>query len=113
MSEVSEKKALLYLTEGKVQVLEHDDASCLITVQGSDKEPYNVIYGNAVWHCTCPARKALCAHVIAAKLISPLRTEAKGLAPVANPLMDELLSDLKPLEADPVHVDLGFLDELG
>lgn len=94
MSEASEKKAHEYLTTGKVRVLEHDDSSALITVQGSAKEPYNVIFGNATWHCSCPARKPLCAHVIAAKLISPLRKEAKGLNPDKDPEIDAVLGDL-------------------
>lgn len=113
MSEASEKKAHQYLTGGKVRVIEHDDSSCLITVQGSGKEPYSVIFGNATWHCSCPARKPLCAHVIAAKLISPLRTEVKGLAPLKDPEIDDLLGDLEAAKKSQAeHADLDFLDGL-
>lgn len=94
MSEASEKKALEYLVSGKVKVLEHDAYSALITVQGSDTGPYNVIFGNATWVCSCPARKPLCAHVVAAKLISPLRIEVKGFAPNKNPAVDAILADM-------------------
>lgn len=91
MSEASAEKANGYLVAGKVKVIEADAASATIEVTGSGKEPYTVIFGNAVWHCNCPARKPLCAHVIAAKLVSPLRNEKKGLAPLADPEIDALL----------------------
>lgn len=110
MSEASEVKAREYLTSGKVKVLEHDAKSCVMVVQGSGKEPYNIIFGNATWHCDCPARKPLCAHVIAAKLISPLRTEVKGLAPLKDPAIDEILGELKSTKAE--HADLDFLEGL-
>jgi uncharacterized Zn finger protein len=93
VSEASEQKAIEYLTTGKVQVLEVGEAHALITVQGSAQEPYNVHFGNATWYCGCPARKPECAHVIAAKLICPLRSERStskiGTVSVAE--LDQLL----------------------
>lgn len=95
MSEAVEKKALDYLTSGKVKVLRHSAFSAEIEVQGSDPVPYTVLFANATWACSCPARKPLCAHVLAAKLISPLRTETGGFAPKPVAGLDALLSGVK------------------
>lgn len=93
MSEASVKKAHEYLTGGLVKVLEADANSALIIVQGSADSPYNVHFNNSTWYCGCPARKTECAHVIAAKLVSPLRTEksTSKLGSTSLAELDELL----------------------
>lgn len=80
MSEASEVKAHQYLVEGRVQVMAANDISAWVEVQGSDKDPYVVRFGSeAGWWCDCPARKPLCAHVVAAKLVSPLRVKVDSI----------------------------------
>lgn len=81
MSEASQEKAHRYLLDGRVRVIEHSEGSALVEVQGTDSDPYVVRFsslgsddaGRGVWHCTCPSRKSLCAHVIAVKLVSAHR----------------------------------------
>lgn len=71
-------KANSYLTGGKIQVVKHNAELAILTAQGS--EQYVIAFGPAGWNCTCPARLE-CAHIVAAKLISPLRmSEHIGLA---------------------------------
>lgn len=66
------EKAVKYLSEGKVQVVTHDERSARLTVQGSQPHAYEVEFNNFGWSCDCPAYTD-CAHIEAAKLISPLR----------------------------------------
>lgn len=70
MSAATETKAKKYLADGKVKVRLHGRENALIEVQGSEATPYEVKF-SGVWSCNCPARM-MCAHIIAARLISPL-----------------------------------------
>jgi len=94
MSEGSEVKARTYLTDGKVKVLSCNAKTAVIEVSGSDSTPY-VVQFNGVWACDCPARKPLCAHVIAAQLVTVLRAE-----PTVSLTSDLSLDDLVSMSAD-------------
>ena len=70
-----EEKAHAYLLAGKVKVIDHSlqRGTAEIEVYGSAEDPYLVRFGGVgLWHCDCPAKIENCAHLIAAKLISPL-----------------------------------------
>lgn len=71
----SEEKAHRYLTEGRVKVVAVDASHTHLEVQGTDL--YEVTF-RAGWVCNCPARKPMCAHVIAAQLICPHREPRGG-----------------------------------
>src|SRR4051812_41154597 len=79
MSQASADKAHRYLIEGRVQVMSADDETAWVEVHGSDSEPYVVRFAKGVWWCNCPARKPLCAHVVAARLVSPLRAKVDAI----------------------------------
>lgn len=71
MSDSVELKARVYLADGKVKVqMLTGERACLI-VTGSGNHTYSVLFDNG-WACSCPSRN-LCAHIIAAKLITNLR----------------------------------------
>lgn len=94
MSQASEDKALAYLAEGRIKVIQATPTEALIHAHGSGKDPYDVRYQAGIWTCSCPARKPLCAHVIAAHLISPLRDGDSGnLSQNLDPEIDKILAD--------------------
>lgn len=96
MSTNTTKKAHSYLTGGKVQVKAHNSQVAVFHVSGSASKPYTVMFGPTGWECNCPAY-AECAHVVAAKLISPLRyVEPPKLAPTD----DELAHLLRAFEPE-------------
>lgn len=62
-----QKKAVKYLTEGKIDVQAvSPKGPALIEARGS--EVYEVKW-NGGWTCDCPARVLLCAHIVAASLV--------------------------------------------
>lgn len=72
-----QEKAKKYLAGGQVTVTHHTSFSANINVTGSNE--YSVTFDHKGWVCTCPSR-ANCAHIEAAKLISPLRVAKPTLA---------------------------------
>lgn len=87
-------KAITYLTEGRLKVQTHDTTHARILARGSDSRPYTITFDQAGWACDCPAQISDCAHVLAAKMISPLRLshtpKLGGTAPRND--LDDLLS---------------------
>lgn len=75
-----------YVLEGKVQVVWHsleNGGTASFRVSGSSPVPYEVVFRDNGWSCDCPAQKPECVHVLAAQLVSPLRsaTDDVVLAP--------------------------------
>jgi hypothetical protein len=71
----TEEKAKRYLVEGRVKVLSVGLGSATIEVQGSQPDPYEVVYFQGTWSCNCEAQVWHCAHVAAAYLVvDPART---------------------------------------
>lgn len=65
-------KANDYITNGRIKVVSHNSEMAVIKAFGSDPAPYTVTFSALGWECNCPAHIE-CAHIVAAKLISPLR----------------------------------------
>lgn len=59
-----EAKAERYLAEGRVKVVELEESSALIEVQGSREKPYRVKWTGEAWVCDCESRIYRCTHVI-------------------------------------------------
>lgn len=98
MSRLSpEQKAVAYLTEGKVKVVDHSltEGRAEVEVYGTAEEPYVVRFAMVSnigsWHCTCPAKSDRCAHLIAVKLISPLHITEWTLTKHAPSVVDDIL----------------------
>jgi uncharacterized Zn finger protein len=86
------EKAVAYLTEGKLSVQTHTATHARILAQGSDSRPYTITFDPSGWVCDCPAHVSECAHILAAKLISPLRQEQHtSLSSSSNPDLDKFL----------------------
>lgn len=64
-SKAVQAKAAKYLLDARVNVVEADDATALISVRGT--EVYEVIF-SGIWTCSCPAQ-TYCAHILAASTI--------------------------------------------
>lgn len=76
MKQTPTTKAHDYLTHGKVAVLVMTGTRARLAVEGHQQ--YLVDFNeNSGWHCSCPATIDDCAHVIAAKLIVPLKVTQK------------------------------------
>jgi hypothetical protein len=89
-------KAIAYLTDGKIKIQEHDVVRARILAYGSDNRPYTITFDSAGWVCDCPAQIAECAHVLAAKLISPLRqTQRITSLCTADEDLDDFLAGFK------------------
>lgn len=65
-----DEKAVRYIEEGRVKVVQVMRSSALVEVQGSEDEPYECTFGGIAWSCTCEARVFRCAHVVAASLVT-------------------------------------------
>ena len=70
MSETREAKALRYLAEGRVTVIEVDPKRSYaeLHVQGSRKKPYKTIWNQGAWQCDCEARVE-CIHIWIGRLL--------------------------------------------
>lgn len=87
-----EAKAHALLTSGKVRCMTQTPTEGLFTVQGSDKDPYEVKYRQGVWWCDCPARVE-CSHLVAVRLVARVEpAETPAFAP--EPELPEYLKDL-------------------
>lgn len=88
-------KAILYLYDEKVKVQWHtlEPPSCYIEVQGSAVKPYIVRFEHNEWTCDCPSQLE-CAHIIASKLVSPLRAVERPQIEGADITLDEFLKAL-------------------
>lgn len=62
-------KAHRYLSEGRVRVVTAGGGMADVLVTGSADAPYAVSLAHGVWSCTCPARVAVCSHIMAAALV--------------------------------------------
>jgi uncharacterized Zn finger protein len=83
------EKADHYLIGGNLQVQAANSEMAIIKVQGSAAKPYTVIF-TADWDCDCPAHVE-CAHIVAAKLISPLRKKEQFSLPNTDEKLTEFL----------------------
>lgn len=72
MTTISDK-AMNYLIEGRVHVVQVDENSGSFEVKGTSDDPYVVVFAGQ-WVCTCPARVPVCAHVVACQTISKFDT---------------------------------------
>lgn len=92
-----EQKAVAYLSEGKVKIIDHSltEGRAEAEVYGSAEEPYTVRFSRVsnigTWHCTCPAKSDRCAHLIAVKLISPLHITEWTLTKHEPSVVDQIL----------------------
>jgi hypothetical protein len=70
--ETIEAKAARYLAEGRLEVLfvAEESARVRASCRGGDGI-YSVTCDRGGWSCSCPARVARCAHVVAAELVAP------------------------------------------
>lgn len=73
-------KAHKYLAEGRVKVREvtRGNPTCLIDVTGSADEPYLVWASDGEFHCSCPSRLPVCAHIAASMLITNMEAKPNG-----------------------------------
>lgn len=102
-SEKVQAKAGEYLLSGRVKVQfcettedgrGHFDAH--VTPAGGG-DPYYVKFNQTGWHCDCPARVQVCAHILACMTITDFAALAGGNKPSSfpvDPSIDELLADL-------------------
>ena len=80
----------MYLTSGWVQVLSANQHEATFEVRG--KETYTTGFSvDSGWHCTCPARKHLCAHVLACMLVYPHEEPERPSLVGNDPEIDALL----------------------
>jgi uncharacterized Zn finger protein len=71
MRESARTKAVRYLSEGRVRILEcHEDDGTLSAEARGNGRLYVVAHDAAGWSCTCPARGENCAHVLACKSVT-------------------------------------------
>lgn len=61
-------KARRYLCEGRVVLHRVDRIRVVASVRG-DGTIHRVAYSRRAWTCTCPARTAACAHLLAVRLV--------------------------------------------
>lgn len=87
MSEAQEAKARQYLAEGRLRVDYYWRGRAQFILDGSAGS--YVTRFDGIWRCTCPARTSECVHVIACKLVCPLRAPAPEFAP-HDPDLDKL-----------------------
>ena len=71
MRENAVTKAARYLAENRVRILEcHEDTGILSAEVRGQGSVYVVSHDGDGWTCTCPARRADCAHVLACKAVT-------------------------------------------
>jgi hypothetical protein len=71
--ENAREKALRYLAEGRVRVIEcHEDEGLLVADVRGTGASYAVVHDSEGWSCDCEARTE-CAHIIALKQVTVLR----------------------------------------
>lgn len=81
-SDKTQAKAAEYLLSGRVkvqyasrEVVEGEDGAPLplflahVFSAAEDGDPYHVKFTTSGWHCDCPARVQLCAHVLACQAV--------------------------------------------
>lgn len=97
-SEAQQAKAAEYLLSGRVKVQyladeERVDFLAHVTPkQGGD--PYFVKFNPLGWHCDCPARVQVCAHILACQTITDFQNPDAKPTFVADPSIDALLDGL-------------------
>jgi hypothetical protein len=97
-SEAVQAKAATILLEGRVKVKHlaagypgegpHFMAHVSPTEPG---DPYIVRFNASGWHCDCPARVQICAHVLACQTITDLEMPAGKPALAHDPEIDKIL----------------------
>lgn len=65
-----EEKALRYIEEGRVRVVEVARSRAVVEIQGSQPEPYVCRFNGLQWVCDCEARVDRCAHAVASALVT-------------------------------------------
>lgn len=105
-SEKTQAKAAEYLLSGRVKVQHStmeklpDKASLFLGyVTSANQEPgdpYFVTFNETGWHCDCPARVQVCAHILACQTITDFQNSEKPAHPTftKSPDMDALLEGL-------------------
>ena len=100
-SEKTQAKAAEYLLAGRVRVtsLIPGGQSCEAEVYSAnqDGDPYRVRFNNSGWHCDCPARVQLCAHILAVQTVTDLKVDksaAMSFTPKTDVSIDEILGGL-------------------
>ncbi len=61
-------KAHKYLTDGQVMVVDLHGGTAEVWITGTDR--YEAKYSNGIWLCSCPSRSPVCAHTVAASLVT-------------------------------------------
>ena len=72
--ETKEQKAIRYLTEGHVDMIDVDIAAGRVVADvysDAGGEPYIVRRTSAGWTCDCPAQVTPCSHILAVLLVVP------------------------------------------
>jgi hypothetical protein len=106
-SEKTQAKAAEYLLSGRVKVqrcipefVEGPDGAPLpmffahVFSAAEDGDPYHVKFTTSGWHCDCPARVQLCAHVLACQAIFDFEKIEKPAEAGPNVDIDALLNGL-------------------
>lgn len=99
VSPAVEKKAMQYLAESKIRVVEVSGNSAQLTAKGTGL--YLIRFQGGVWVCDCPARVALCAHIVAAKKIVHFKTQRPVLPHADADDLDALLGDRREQQEQP------------
>jgi hypothetical protein len=70
--ETIEQKAGRYLLDGRLEVTYVRESPLRVSARcrGSDGHVYSVGRDGSGWFCSCPARVARCAHVVALQLVT-------------------------------------------
>jgi hypothetical protein len=96
-SEAVQAKAATILLEGRVKVKHLQalgDGHWVFQAHVSPTEPgdpYIVRFNASGWHCDCPARVQICAHVLACQTITDLEMPAGKPALAHDPEIDKIL----------------------
>lgn len=99
-SEKTQAKAAEYLLAGRVRITGLETGyACTAEVYSAnqDGEPYRVHFNNSGWHCDCPARVQLCAHILAVQTVTDLKVDksaAMSFTPKNDVTIDEILGGL-------------------
>lgn len=106
-SEKTQAKAGEYLLSGRVkvqyagrEVVEGKDGAPLplffahVSSAAAEGDPYHVKFTTSGWHCDCPARVQLCAHILACQAIFDVSLVEKPADDVPDVDIDALLGGL-------------------
>lgn len=84
------KKVAEYLVTGKVQVVAASKVNARFAVHGSDVY-YTTFSKNVGWHCTCPARKHPCSHILACYQVYSAEEPTHAVIAAGDEEIDALL----------------------